>query len=140
MFILDTHTWVWLLNGEDKLKKSGFLPTIEKASKTSDLCISAISLWETAMLIQRGRIIVSENTNDWFKQALSAPGISVVPITSEIAIESTSLPGDFHGDPADQLIVASGRIHDATLVTFDEKIIKYSKSGYLRVLDKPKKR
>lgn len=140
MLILDTHTWIWLLNGELRLQRSGFIPLIENAAKSSQVYISAITLWETAMLIQRGRIIISENTNDWFKEALSAPGISIIPLSPEIAVESTILPGDFHGDPSDQLITATTRVHDATLVTFDEKILKYAKKGYLKVLKKPKKK
>lgn len=140
MLMLDTHVWIWLLNGETRLERSGFLPAIEDAAKRAEVFISAISLWETAMLIRRNRISISENTSDWFKEALSAPGISVIPLSSEISVESTLLPGDFHGDPADQIIVATARVHDAALVTFDEKILKYSKKGYLRVLEKPRRK
>ena len=134
MLILDTHIWIWLLTGEERLEKSGLLPKIVGSAKKSAVYISAISLWETAMLIQRGRISVLENTGVWFQSALSAPGISVLPLTADISIESTSLPGSFHEDPADQIIVATARLHDAWLVTADQKIIRYAEEGHLRLL------
>jgi len=56
---------------------------------------------------------------------MSYPGIRVLELTPEIAIESTQLPGEFHRDPADQIIVATARIHDCELVTSDGKIVEY---------------
>jgi PIN domain nuclease of toxin-antitoxin system len=67
--------------------------------------------------------------DEWFEQALSYPGVQVLDITPEIAIESTQLPGEFHRDPADQLIVATARIYDCVVVTSDEKIVQYPHVG-----------
>jgi len=139
LLILDTHIWIWLLNGEDRLKKTGLLPKILQAAKRSDIAISAISLWETAMLIQKGRVTVSGNTLDWFHQAQTAPGISVIPLTSEIAVDSTTLPGKFHGDPADRIIVSTTRLNDATLISLDDNIRQYGSAGYVKVLSKAPK-
>ncbi len=139
MLILDTHIWIWLLSGEKRLEKIGFLPQIKKAAIKSEVSISAITLWEAAMLIQRGRITISENTGEWFDEALSAPGISIIPLSADVAVESTTLPGNFHGDPADQIIVATARLHEATLATVDQKILDYGSSGFLKVLSKPKR-
>ncbi|MBI4753096.1 type II toxin-antitoxin system VapC family toxin, partial [Candidatus Desantisbacteria bacterium] len=61
----------------------------------------------------------------WFEQALSYPGIRLLELTPEIAIESTQLPGYFHRDPADQLIVATAKVHGCQLVTSDSKILIY---------------
>jgi len=57
--------------------------------------------------------------------ALSYPGIRLLDLTPQIAIESTQLPGEFHRDPADQIIVATARIHDCPLLTVDDKILDY---------------
>ena len=137
MLILDTHIWILLLNGDKKIIKSGFLSAINKAVHNSKVKIPTISLWETAMLNMKGRISLSENILEWFKKALSAPGISLCPITPEIATDSANLPGGFHGDPADRIIVSSTRILDATLLTFDKKILSYSANGHVKVI-KPK--
>jgi PIN domain nuclease of toxin-antitoxin system len=138
MLILDTHSWIWAINGDRKIQKSGFLNHIQNSVQNNSLIISSISLWEVAMLISKGRIILTENTIDWMNNASSAPGLSVHPITSEIAYESTVLPDSFHGDPADRLIVATARVLNATLLTFDQEIIKYAKRGYVNIIN-PKK-
>jgi PIN domain nuclease of toxin-antitoxin system len=134
MIILDTHIWIWAINGDDKIKNAGFLNPVQKAVKDNSVFISAISLWEVAMLASKGRIVFSENTMEWLNHASSAPGMSIYPLSPEIAYESTALPGDFHGDPADRMIVATARVLNATLLTFDKEIIKYSEKGYLNII------
>jgi PIN domain nuclease of toxin-antitoxin system len=108
LILLDTHTWIWLINGVEPLKSSKALALIEQAAKLSNVRISAISVWEAGMLEAKGRISFSMDCLDWVKQALTAPGISLVPLTPEIAVASSQLPGAFHGDPADRIIVATG--------------------------------
>jgi len=134
MLILDTHVWLWLINGDSRLENSGILPEINKAARTKSVKIPAISVWEVSMLASKNRIILEGDTMEWINKALSAPGISLCPLTPEIAYESAHLPGDFHGDPADRRIVASARKLDGTLVTFDQKILEYSNNGYVQVL------
>ncbi len=134
MLILDTHVWLWLVNGDEKILKSGFLPAIEDAANQNGIGVPAICTWEVAMLAAKERIVLEGNALDWMNHALSAPGVSLCPFTPEIAYESANLPGDFHGDPADRLIVASARILNSILVTFDGKILKYAANGYLNVL------
>ncbi len=138
MLILDTHTWIWLITGDEKIRKAGFLPAIEKAEMTKSIKIPAICAWEIAMLTAKNRLSVDGDVLDWIKQALSAPGISLCPLTPEIACESCNLPGHFHGDPADRMIVASARILNGTLLTFDQKIINYAHDGFVQILN-PKK-
>ena len=70
--------------------------------------------------------------HDWMELALDASGVSVVPLSPDIAVESTRLPGEFHRDPADQIIVASSRVHDFPLVTLDQKIRAYA---HVRLLE-----
>ena len=87
--------------------------------------MSAISCWEVAKLVEYARLDVSCPLAEWFEQALSYPGIRILPLTPEIAIESTQLPDEFHRDPADQIIVASARTHDCPLVSSDAKLLRY---------------
>ncbi|MEQ8221031.1 MAG: type II toxin-antitoxin system VapC family toxin [Candidatus Eremiobacterota bacterium] len=108
---------------------------INQAAKEARLRVSAISVWETGMLETKGRIRFSVECLDWVNRALSAPGISLVPLTPEIAIASTRLPCEFHGDPADRIIVATARKLSACLVTKDSKILEYGRERYLDVLE-----
>lgn len=135
LLLLDTHIWIWLINGSDKLKSTKVLRKIEESSKKGLIRVSAISLWEVAMLESKERIRFPLNCLDWIRQALSAPGTSVVPLDPEIAVESTRLPGQFSGlDPADQILIATARKIGATLVTQDKVILKYSKQNHVHVL------
>jgi PIN domain nuclease of toxin-antitoxin system len=78
-----------------------------------------------AKLIEVGRLSLPCGTLEWIRQALSYPGVVLLDLTPEIAVASTELPGEFHRDPADQIIVATARIHNVPLVTSDERILNY---------------
>ncbi len=84
-----------------------------------------MSCWEIAKLAERGRLGLACSIEEWMEQALAYPGIELLPLTPQIAIESTTLPGNFHRDPADQIIVATARIHDLALLTVDRLILDY---------------
>ena len=132
--ILDTHVWIWLFNSDENLKKSKAFTYIEKAVEYNKLAISIISVWELAMLEAKGRISFTVDIFEWLDMALKAPGISLLQITPEIAVSSTRLPGNFHGDPADRLIVATARKYEAYLVTKDRKIIDYGKENHMKII------
>lgn len=87
------------------------------------------------MLEQHGRVALPMNILSWIHEALTKPGISLAPLTAEIAIESSNLPGNFHGDPADRIIVATARAWNATLLTKDQRLIDYSHHRHVRVLE-----
>ena len=87
------------------------------------------------MLEQHGRVALPMNIRSWVEEALSKPGISLASITPEIAIESSNLPGNLHGDPADRIIVATARAWNATLLTKDKRLIEYSRQRHVRVLE-----
>lgn len=134
LIVLDTHVWIWLMSGSSELVSSPCLQTIESAVKQAKIRIPAISVWEVAMLEASERIRLTIDCLDWIKQALSAPGISMVPLTPEIAVQSTRLPGNFHGDPADRMIVATARRLDAFLITQDQRILEYGQKEYVKTL------
>lgn len=90
------------------------------------LGISVFSCWEVAKLVELNRLTLHCPIDEWMDTAFTYPGIQVLELTPKIAIESTQLPGEFHRDPADQIIVATARIHDCPLLTVDDKILNYS--------------
>lgn len=123
MIVLDTHIWVWNVQGDPRLQ-AGHKQLIEE-HETDRIGISAVSLWEVAKAVELGRLTLPVPLEDWFESALTAPAIEILPLTPKIAISSTQLPGEFHKDPFDQLIVATARVHDVPLVTADATILRY---------------
>jgi PIN domain nuclease of toxin-antitoxin system len=123
VIILDTHTWVWWVHGDGRLssRQSRFIQENEAAG----LGVSAISCWEIAMLVPRKRLDFGRPALAWFAWALAYPGIRLLELSPEVAVESTEFPGDFHADPADRMIVATARVWRSVLVTSDEKILSY---------------
>ncbi|MBI5576755.1 MAG: type II toxin-antitoxin system VapC family toxin [Deltaproteobacteria bacterium] len=133
VLLLDTHVWLWLMSGEGDMKPSG-VRVMEEAASQGLVRISAISVWEVAMLEAKGRIRLSKDCMAWVNEALGAPGIALVPLAPEIAVESSRLPGTFHGDPADRIIVATARREGAILLTRDKRILAYGKAKHLSVM------
>lgn len=132
--LLDTHCWLWIQGGGDGELSAAVIAEIEQAGERGALLLSAISVWEVAMLATKGRLTLRMPLLEWVREALKTPGLSLVPLSPEIAVESTQLPGEFHGDPADRLIVASARCTGATLLTRDRDIITYSKQEHVRAI------
>ena len=130
--VLDTHALVWLLEGNERLgEKSREL--VRAAATNRTLYVSAITPWEIAMLVTKGRLAFNREVGQWLNIALAMPGISVVPLSVEISVASTQLPGDFHADPADRIIVATARQLGATLITEDKLILDYAQAGHVQV-------
>lgn len=123
MIILDTHIWIWWVH-DTPLLSPRQIEEIKK-NESDGIGISAISCWEIAKLVEYKRLELSLPLHEWFEDALNYPGIQLVALTPEIAIESTRLPGEFHRDPSDQIIVATARVHSCPLITSDGKILNY---------------
>ena len=123
MLLLDTHIWVWLADGSERLADR-HREAVE-AHQGSGLGVSAISCWEVAKLVEYDRLELTVEVDEWMTDALRLPGIQLIELTPRVATESTRLPGTFHSDPADQMIVATARLHDLPLATEDRKIEDY---------------
>ena len=104
MIVLDTHIWIWWVHGDPRLPQD----YREYIDSQSEIGVCAISCWEVAKLVQLRRINVPGSIDQWLSQALSYPAVLLLPLSPEVAAESTRLPGGFHRDPADQIIVATG--------------------------------
>lgn len=121
MIILDTHILVWWLNDPSQLPDTCKL-YIDQLD-VSDISISVITCWEIAMLVEHKRISLVQPIDLWMCLAVSV--VKCLPITPSIAVASTQLPGTFHKDPADRLIVATAKEFDCPIMTLDKKIIDY---------------
>lgn len=125
MIILDTHTLVWWVANDPTLSKKA-KAVIEHELVGGEIMVSAISAWEIAMLVERERLVLSMDVGSWLVTVSAIEAVHFAPIDSEIAVKSVELPGEFHHDPADRMIVATARKLAAPLVTKDEKIRAYA--------------
>ncbi len=105
--------------------------TIANIAGNDELLLSAISPWEFCKLLEKGRLGISCDAQDWLDIALDMSKLRLVPLSPRLAYKSTVLPHPFHNDPADQVIVATTREENATLLTKDGRLLEYK---YVRTL------
>lgn len=122
--LLDTHAWIWwnVAPGKLSVRVRGLLSA---PARYEELLLSAISPWEFSKLLEKGRLGISGDPAEWIRIALEMPKLRLVPLTPHLAYRSTVLPPPFHDDPADQIIVATARDENATILTADERIRRY---------------
>ena len=121
-FLLDSSTWIRSASEPQTIPsevKKLLLPSSE------DLGLSMISIWEVAKKNQIGKLPLSRPLSDWLTDALAAH-VRVLPLTSEIIVDAMQLPEFPNHDPADELIVATARAYDLTLITTDRILKNYS--------------
>ncbi len=124
-FLLDTHILVWWRTEFHRLSKPQAQVLEKLEEQGQPVGMSAISFWELALLMHRGRITVDMPLGEWLASIETHPLITIFPLTTKIAAESVRLGDDFPRDPADQIIVATARCHGLTLITADERIRKW---------------
>lgn len=125
MIILDTHAFVWFLSNPELLSNKA-LAAVENSIEAGSCCVSSISVWEIALLVQRQRIVLDIALETWIGKAEDLGIFSFIPVNNKIALRSVSLPEPFHKDPADRIIVATAIDAGASIITKDEKILEYS--------------
>ncbi len=129
--LLDTHVWIWLSEGNPRLSVQA-RHSIQSAADQNCLFVSAITPWEMALLVSKGRLTLQTDVQQWIDQALALPGIRLYPLLPQIAVASTRLPWDMHGDPADRILVATARHSGATLITADQQLLHDSAGNHFR--------
>ena len=134
--LLDTHVWIWAVEGMTAKLGGRAVSAIEEAARASTLAVSAISVWELAMLVKRQRLTLATAVSTWIEASLRPPGARIIPVGAAIALDSTQLPDfDHHKDPADRIIVATARRH-GTLLTCDESLLAWAHAHkQVRALD-----
>jgi PIN domain nuclease of toxin-antitoxin system len=122
MIILDTHIWLWWVDSSSRL--TARLEQLILEHQVSQLGVSIFSCWEVAKLVEKNRVELSYPVDEWLNYAIAYPGVQLLPLTLPIIVQSTQIAG-FHNDPADQIIVATAKVHNCPLLTVDEKILAY---------------
>ncbi len=114
--VFDTHIWLRSSAGDERLAALRNFRGVA--------IVSAISVWEAAMLATEGCIVLQPDIDKWIRANLQPP-VRLEPLHPEISMESCRLP-DFPGDPADRLIVATALVLGAPLITADRAIAEWN--------------
>lgn len=125
MIMLDTHTWIWFVTDSASLSKKA-RERIQEVIGQKKMIVSSISVWEACLLHKAGRLKFSIPFPLWLKKNENLPFLTFVPVNNDIAVQSVLLPGEFHKDPADRMIVSTAIITESVLITKDTKIRSYS--------------
>jgi len=127
VIVVDTHVLVWWASGSfNQLSKRAKSCLVQAEKVDGGIVVSAISAWEIAILVSKGRLNLAMNVDDWLGTAAALPGVQFSPIDRHTAVQSVHLPEPFHRDPADRIIVSTARILNLPLVTSDSNIRNYS--------------
>jgi PIN domain nuclease of toxin-antitoxin system len=124
VILLDTHVLIWAMQSDRRLGKVA-RDQIDIAMRGEGVAVSAISFWETAMLVQRKRVDVGGDARDFRRDVLKL-GVTETPVTGDIAIMAGGLQG-LHGDPADRLLIATTLSGGMTLVTADAELLRWNR-------------
>jgi PIN domain nuclease of toxin-antitoxin system len=123
--LLDTHAWIWWVTEDRRLSRRA-KAAIAAALVEHDLWLSLISVWELAKKVEKQQLVLDRPVDQWVDDAVTFPGLGIWELTRPILVGSCALPTPFHGDPADQIVVATARHQGAVVVTKDQRIRRYA--------------
>ena len=126
--VLDTHIWVWMLDGSMGRCTPKLPPLLDRAAQLGRLFVSEMSFWEVAQKEAAGRLVLTMPIEAWVERAAHVSGIRYLAVDRQTLVTSTRLT-EMAGDPADRIIVAAAKLHSAPLVTVDRAIIRYAKAN-----------
>lgn len=118
--LLDTHIWLWSLLDPERLCGRARNELIDPANT---LAVSPVSVWETLVLAEKGRVLLRPDPWSWIRTALTVRRVREVPVTFDIALASRTIRVG-HDDPADRFIAATAAVHELTLVTADASLLR----------------
>ena len=129
-YVLDTHVLVWWIAAPSRLTSAE--RRVLARSSAQPVLVADITLWEIAMLVELWRLEIGRPLREWLEEATAAPHVELARLTPAIAAEVAALPDSFHRDPADRILVATARVHGATLLTHDRAIAASGLAPVLR--------
>ncbi|PZV09664.1 MAG: PIN domain nuclease [Leptolyngbya sp.] len=121
VIVLDTHIWFWFITQDFARFPNSWRNKIETATQVN---VSPVSCYEIALAQQRGRLELPCPATQWFKDALEPSGISLLPLTAEIACHAVNLTA-IHRDPFDRMIIATALVLEAQLASVDSLFPQY---------------
>ena len=135
MFLLDTHVWIWHVEGNTHRVGARTARLLRRWTDQDALRISPLTVFEVAMLYTTDRVSLTRTLDQWTTTALQDGGVRLAPLTIEAALEAGRMGTGRVPDPLDRLLIATARQTDATFVTADRRILDYATTAGLRVHD-----
>lgn len=133
--LIDTCALIWLATAESDAKLGVIEGALARARDTgAPIFVSPISAWEIGMLAAKGRLPLAMSPRAWIDQLLALSGLSWAQMPIDVLLNSSALPDNPHGDPADRIIIATAREYGLRVVTRDQKILDYADKGHVMAL------
>lgn len=125
--LLDTHIALWLESGSERLALSTRSLIEDCWAAGGTVCLSAVSVWEIAMLADAGRIEIDFPVERWVANFLDDLGVRSVPLVHRAAARAYQLYDFDQRDPADRLLIATAIELACPLVTYDGLILRFAR-------------
>lgn len=136
MLLLDTHVWLWSVNGDTRRVGRRTRRLLSRAESQEAIRVSPVSLFELVALHRLGRVRLARSPEQWIGEALDSAGVRVAELSPAVAIDAGSIPRESLSDPLDRLLVATARHLEATLLTSDARILAFAaQTDEVRALD-----
>jgi PIN domain nuclease of toxin-antitoxin system len=132
-FLLDTCAALWIVAGE--IHEATAQALTQAAAAGLPTYISPITAWEVGLLARKGRFHSPYSPQRWFDRLMAVPGAALAEMSPQILLESSFLPGELHGDPADRILAATAREYGYTVMTRDRALLAYGEEGHIRALE-----
>ena len=126
MLLLDTHVWIWTVNGDERHLGRRTRSLLSKEEAGGTIRVSPISVFEIIALHTLGRLQLARSPERWIQEALDDSGLRIAELSVDVALDAGAIPRDALGDPIDRLLVATARQLDARLMTADSRILEYA--------------
>jgi len=126
MVLLDTHTWIWSVDGDGRRIGRRTRSLLSRAELHDQIRVSPVTLFELAALHTSGRLRLSRPAEGWIRESLTAAGVRLAELTPAIAVDAGGIPRTALPDPLDRLLVTTARQLEATFLTSDAQILAYA--------------
>lgn len=126
MVLLDTHVWLWSVEGDRRRVGRRTRQLLSRAEAGEAIRISPATIFEVAALHTMGRVRLARPLEEWIRESLQAGGIRIAELSPAIALDAGAIPRDALADPLDRLLVATARRLQATFLTSDARILDYA--------------
>lgn len=136
MLLLDTHAWIWTVEGNARRIGQRARRLIARAAAQAAVHISPATLFEIVALHTAGRLRLSRPPEQWIRESLELPGVRLATLTAAVAVDAGYVPRTSLADPLDRLLVATARQLDVTFLTSDANILRYAAAtNHVRIRD-----
>ena len=134
MLLLDTHVWIWAVDGNERRLGRRARRLLSRAESQGMVRVSPVTLFELTALHTLGRVRLTRTPEQWIRESLNVSGVRIAELTPAIAVDAGAIPRTALADPLDRLLLATARQLDAAFLTSDTRILDYaSGQGELHV-------